>query len=260
MIGRGAHGVVSMDADGLVRKRLHASMGEAAACVEREFTYLQRLSAALEDQPFLACPTPLAANGSERTLVMTHCRGRPLDSFLDDDEAPFEPHVAHIGEQIANAVDVYVRTFDEPYVSLSPANLLFDVGTRTLTLLDFTKPRTFPGIDTHQFALEVSLGCFVARAVHHTVGPRSTWRRRLLERNAHLVSEVLRHAPAGLATTVIVQVAMCVRGALLEPTPLDARHGPSWLVRQSWQRSVGAALFASRVPALVNRGRSSPTP
>lgn len=263
MNAQGAHAIVTRDGEGRVRKRLHASTGDARAHLEREYHYLARLSEALAGQPHLACPTPLSIERDERTLVMTHCPGTPLDALLADPESPFDAHAEHLAGQMAVALTAYVHAFREPYYSLSAANLVFDADTGRLYLLDFTTGRTFPGVDERGAALEVSLGCLLARSIHHTVGPRSVWHRFLLKRYSQLLSNVLDHVPGRLDDAVMLHIAHQARTALTARTAIDTLAGPAWQLRQAWHHGPGRALFHHRVRSLVTRSsprQPGPTP
>ena len=259
MIAQGAHATVTLADDGRVRKRLHASTHDARTRLEREFRYLERLADAVAGQPYLACPIPLAIETDERTLVMTHCPGTPLDTLITDLDVGFDAHVQHLVDQIALAIAIYVEAFSEPYYSLSAANLVFDVATRRLYLLDFTAGRSFPGIDEGAAAVEVSVGCLLARSVHHTVGPRSVWRRHLLDRYTRLLAGVLQQVPQDLDAGIVLDIALQTRRSLTGRTAIDTLHGPAWHLRQAWHRGPGDALFRLRARSIVGRPRPQRT-
>jgi hypothetical protein len=255
MIGGGSHGGVQLDrATMTVYKRLHCTSEASESHLRREFHYLHNLSVALRPHPWLSCPEPLEVDPEQSTLRMTYCPGTPVDELLGRGDPGFDEHHEHVAEQVRTAVEVYVATFGEPYSSLSPANMIYDLEERVLYLYDFSKPRVFAGIDLHHYALEVSLGCFMARVMYQSVGPRTVWNRELRSRSEGILRSVVqpliaRHA---LDEAVIVQVARTVRHALIRRTPLDRRLHV-WAARALWYRTVGNPLAERRAEALVTR-------
>jgi len=253
VIGVGAHGVVALDRTTMtVLKQLHRPSESSGSDLRREFAYLHDLSEAFRPYPWLSCPEPLEVDAEKATLRMTYCPGTPVDDLLGRGDPVLDDHHEHVAEQVRTAVEVYVATFGEPCSSLSPANMVYDPEERVLYVYDFTKPRVFPDIDVCRHAIEVSLGCYMARVMHQTHGPRTVWNRQLRSRAERLLRSVVQPLTARheLDHAVILRVSRGVRSSLIQRTPLD-RRPHVWTARFLWYRALGNPLARYRERALV---------
>jgi hypothetical protein len=264
VIGSGKHGTVLLDPrTQVVSKRLRLPRDEAAVLARREFERLARFAVRLAPYPYLRCPEPLGVEPESGTLHMTYCPGVPVDVLLarrppgaaaDGAEraALIEPHLDHLADQIATALLAYTAEFDEPYLSLSTANMIYDPATRLLSVYDFTTARADPGLASRAAPIEVGLGCFLARSVHHTVGPKSVWNRPLWSRQKQLVRAVLARVRAGpgLDPTLVLEAARSVRARLTRRTTLDSAT-VGFRIRSSWYATAGRALSEWRFRALL---------
>jgi hypothetical protein len=272
-IGEGWHGRIELDPVSMQVRKRYFVRGDAAAVavqVEREYQHLRRLSAALAPLPHLRCPEPLAFDPVAGTVDMTFCPGTPLEHLLHDPAAPIDEHLDHLARQVAVAADVYVREFAEPCYSLSTFNMLYDVETRSLTVLDFTSPRTLPGLTGRESALETSFACWIGRSLFATIGPRtllrlgrgatpqSAYLARFTPLAASVLARLRRDHDLDLARTRRVGhmvVQWFARGGPWVTRPLVG------LARRAWYATAGRLLYARWFDALlVRHGPDARTP
>lgn len=245
-----SHHSVEVDWDSmLVCKRfLSAVPGEAAQRAQREFAYLQRFATVLAPERFIRCPEPIRVEPEQGTLWMTYCPGSQLHHTLAEPDDSIEEHLEHLGEQIASATNKYVREFDQPHLGLSTWNMLYDMSTRTLTLVDFTGHPVIRHVDTRDAALDVTVGVFIGTSTYHTVRwRRRSWRNQAYWRRQRRLSTLFLdrlRADRALSGPVIKDSSERMYAALTR----DSRPR-----RRLWFATVGGVLFNRRVNAIVDR-------
>jgi hypothetical protein len=241
------HHTVAFDpASMLVCKRARASVAaEAPEQAKREYDYLQRFSAVLAPEPYLHCPRPVRVEPEQGRIWMTYCPGSQLHHVLAESNDDIKAHLDHLAEQVARAVVLYVREFDEPYHDLTTWNMLYQPSIRTLSLVDFAgRSRSRHAGD--QASLEASLGYFIGSSTYHTVRARRASLLNLAywNRQERLAVEVLRILTAsyGLCPSPMRQVSS------REYRYLAGRGG---IRRHLWLATVGQVLFTRRRNTII---------
>lgn len=243
VIGCGAQGIIELDSvDMTVCKRFQSiNAKESAELAQREFMYLNRFSALLPPSSFLRCPEAVSVEPEQGTVRMTYCPGVSLERLLEDASDTIAEHLDHIAQQIALAVEIYVKEFDEPFYSLGTHNMLYEPTTRTLSLVDFTSVgrRELCHFESSHAPLEITLGKCMARLIYNSVRP-TTWRNHnYWRRQERLWLTVLARLSTNhyLSRALIQQVSDATYDSLVKK---------SGYMRWLWYSTVGKALFTHK--------------
>jgi hypothetical protein len=246
-IGRGDQSIIELDPhSNLVRKTFCLSDPcLVAKQVTREYEYLRRYANALAEQPYVRCPDPVSADPAKGTIWMTFCSGRRLDQALADRNQAIDSHLEHIAEQIALALSVYIRAFDEPYFDFTTANMLYDPDTRVLSLIDLADPQIYAGYVFQDASYDLSVGNFISSTTYHTLRPRVMGNLDYWRRQKRLTLSVMRivNSKLRLRKDVIRQVQAIKYSA-------HANYGGT--IRRSWFLSVGKLLYWWRLSSIIN--------
>jgi hypothetical protein len=248
IIGCGAHGTIELDPTSMIVCKRFQTLDttEAAALAQREFEHLQRFSAVLAAQPFLHCPDPVSVEPDRGTVWMTYCAGLPLNGLLAASSDSITEHLDHIAEQIVIALECYIGEFDAPYYDLVTNNMLYQMSTRTLCLIDFTIPAFLRRFEPHQAPFEISLGTFIGVTTCHTVGRVSSRNHAYWKCQERLSLAVLDRLSSNhdLCPSLIRQVSAAAYNSMDKSN----KRRP---LRQLWYATVGQMLFNRRTNTII---------
>lgn len=247
-LGRGWEGIVELDPETMIvtKRFVSGDASESAARATREYDCLLRFSALLESKQFLNCPFPVAADPYLGTVRMTYCEGDPLDMLLAGPGEEIVNHLDHIAEQISIAVDCFVDHFSEPYFDLTTMNMLYDQASRVLSLVDFTLPRVYPGVDSDTSRHEISLGSFVGVTTYHTVRPATLGNRQFWLRQQYLSRATLR-------AFALKRVLMLATVRRVSDLTYQSMGGWGSARRRLWFATVGRTFYVRRRNAVLTQ-------
>lgn len=225
-----AHRVVTLESGGAtVRKTFLGNDPDSLmALATREHDRLSRFSAALDGVAGARCPSSLGVSvGLHPSVRMTRANGLPLSEGLahpaDDQEIDWLARV------LGDGLIAYVETFGEPYYDFHFRNMLYDVGRREITFLDFGVPDHLVAARSELDRLppfDASLGNLYGSSLFEAVRPRNLHRvgqnRTTMLLAASVVETLLDEsrlpAPASPPS----------RDGLLQATEIVYRRSASW--------------------------------
>lgn len=249
VIGRGAESVVELDqGTSIVTKRYLAS-GDSSVVqrAQREFDRLSRLSIALDPHPYVCCPKPFCVDLSRVSVKMSYCHGVQVKQLIRESGQLIRPFISHISKQAAIAIECYIEEFSEPIFDLATQNLVFDLKSRILCIVDFTGEFPFVSPCEDASLFDTSLGSCLALMISHTVRPVFIFRRQYWishrEFLRHIVTEIAQqhdlsaNAVTSMSDSVYFQATV--------------RGGP---LRKLWFRTIGRVVFVLRRNSVVSGG------
>jgi hypothetical protein len=180
---QGCDGTVEIDeaARSVTKTYFHTDRETAVRNAHREVAYSARFGDVLAGVEGLACPRVRAHEASDPPrVVMDLCPGEELSAFLHRLDGR-DPRIAQIARRMQLGLELYTRTFGEPYYDFCFNNMLFDERSGTLTLLDFVVPAGSEDAGPAT-PLEASLGWLVGCTCYKLLRPAYL----LSSRRAHL--------------------------------------------------------------------------
>ena len=230
VLQREEHRVVTLEKGGTtVRKTfLGADPDLLVALAAREHDRLSRFSVALAGIAGAQCPTPLELSGPPHpSVTMTRAEGQPLSERLgrpvDEQEADW------LAKVLSDGLSAYVDTFGEPYYDFHFRNMLYDVGRRQITFLDFGVPDHLLPVRSELDRLppfDASLGNLYGSSLFEAVRPKNVHRVRQNRCRVVLASSVIEALLNRSASPVAAQLP--TRDGLRQATALVYRQSTSW--------------------------------
>lgn len=237
-------GPVWLEASGdVVRKEYDYGDDEIALLQARqEFDRLRRYELVLRPTAGVRSPRAIAlieGDGKSFPAVrMEYCSGENFAALLSQREIDRRA-LDSILQRIANALCLYVDTFDEAYVNFTLQSLLYDKERDLITLLDFGPW----GPDSRRSSsigfLESSLGRALGMALHSSLGlnPKISWPHRQQRVRA--------------AAGIVVRAEQLAAPGSFDPSELRrvARASYFWrrsrtsFVSQAWHHTGGRMLL-----------------
>ena len=268
VLQRSAGRRVVLEPGGVIAKHFaDADPGTAIAAAQREFDRLTRFHAALRDAGGATCPAPIELTwGSHPVIRMQQATGMPLSEYLGRQELS-DRRCDDLAGRMANALRVYVSTFNEPYYDFHLRNTLYDPGASTpgppsdglLVLLDFGIPLPEPFEESMvrlYTPIEVSLGNLVCSTVFESARPLHWFRARQHRQAGRLVSAVLRAFSDGEGGEPVSMVT--VRSAFRARYAAVAYGGSQ--ASFAWYSTVGFVLARDLSMALARSQPPGPWP
>jgi hypothetical protein len=246
-IGRGLQARVELDPGSMLLCKTFNTDDPrlAAKQATQEFRYLQAYSRALINEPFVRCPRPIRLEAERGRFWMTLCEGRRVDRILLTLSEPFEQHFEHIATQAALGLETYIRVFDEPYLDFQTANLLYDIDSRMLTVIDLAHIGwTYSSFDHANIQYEISLGNFAAYTTRSSLTPGKLANRVYWRRQTRLWLSLIR--TIGSRHTVRPDLIRRVQREKFNSFTVD-RH----ILIKFWYHSIGKLLYTQRVNSLL---------
>lgn len=159
----------------------------------REVARLRMLSASLEDDESVTCPTVMVFDRSTTpTILMSRCVGVTLSEWID---ASANRHALRdLAEHVARALGRYFDALNEPYADFTLDNVMYDSGGDRIAVLDLAPPVGMPDAALRVLPqYETTLGNCLGHQLYSAMQPSRVLRMRSNARHIGFVHTVIHH-------------------------------------------------------------------